>query len=197
MGDCMKRIVLASNNKHKISEVKEILNDYEILTLKDVNYFDEIEETGETFFDNALIKASTIGEFLKNKGLEYDVLADDSGLCCLSLNLEPGVYSARYSGEHDNSKANRDKLIANLNDKDKKAYFSCTLVLYKPDSSYVTVEGRTYGTIIDEEKGDASFGYDCIFLSDDLGVTFGEATSEDKNKVSHRFRALEKLKEII
>ena len=175
----MKKIVLASNNKHKIKEVKDILSNYEILTLNDINYCEEIEENGETFFDNALIKASTIGEYLKNKGLEYDVLADDSGLCCLGLNLEPGVYSARYSGEHDNSKANRDKLINNLKEKDKKAYFSCTMVLYRADGSYISVEGKTYGTIISEERGDTSFGYDCIFLSDDLGVTFGEANSED------------------
>lgn len=193
----MKKIVLASNNKHKIKEVKDILSNCEILTLNDINYCEEIEENGETFFDNALIKASTIGEYLKTKGLEYDVLADDSGLCCLGLKLEPGVYSARYSGEHDNSKANRDKLINNLKEKDKKAYFSCTMVLYRADGSYISVEGKTYGTIISEERGDTSFGYDCIFLSDDLGVTFGEANSEDKNKVSHRFRALEQLKDII
>ena len=196
-GDIMKKIVLASNNKHKIKEVKEMLDNVEILTLNDIEYYEEIEETGETFFDNALIKASTIGHYLKEKGLEYEVLADDSGLCCEALNLEPGVYSARYSGEHDNSKANRKKLINNLKGKEKKAYFSCTMVLYRPDGSYVSVEGKTYGTIIEEERGDTSFGYDCIFLSDDLGVTFGEASSEDKNKVSHRFRALEQIKKEI
>lgn len=193
----MKKIVLASNNKHKIKEVQAILDDVEVLTLNDIEYYDEIEETGETFLDNALIKARTIGEYLKEKGLEYDVLADDSGLCCEAINLEPGVYSARYSGEHNNSKANREKLINNLKDKDKKAYFSCTIVLYRVDGSYTSVEGKTYGTIIEEERGDTSFGYDCIFLSDDLGVTFGEASSEDKNKVSHRFRALEQIKKLI
>ena len=172
-------------NKHKIEEISAMFTEYEILSMKDVGYLEDIVEDGETFFDNSLIKASTISKYLKEKGLEYDVLADDSGLCCEALNGEPGVYSARYSGEHGNDKANRT------------AYFICSLVLYKNDDTYITAEGKTYGKIINEEKGDTSFGYDCIFLSDDLGVTFGEATSEEKNKVSHRYRALEQIKEIL
>ena len=190
----MEKIVLASNNKHKISEVKEILNNVEILTLNDIEYYDEIEETGETFLDNALIKAKTISEYLKEKGLNYSVLADDSGLCCEGIDLAPGVYSARYAGEHGDSQANRNKLIENLKDKSKKAYFICMMVLYRSDDTYSAKEGRTYGEIIDEERGNKDFGYDCIFLSDDLNKTFGEATSDEKNKVSHRFRALEQIK---
>ena len=193
----MKKVVLASNNKHKIKEFNEILNDVEILTLNDIGYFEEIEETGQTFLENALIKAETISKYLKSKGLDYDVLADDSGLCCLSLNLEPGVYSARYAGGHDNVKANRDKLIKNLEDKEKDAYFICTIVLYHIDGTYDYKEGKTFGKIINEEIGDTSFGYDCIFMSDDLGKTFGEASSEEKNAVSHRFRALNQIKEIL
>lgn len=193
----MKKLVLASNNKHKVSEIKAIFNDYKILTMNDIEYYDEIVEDGNTFVENSLIKAKTISEYLHNKGIDCDVLADDSGLCCEALDGAPGIYSARYAGGHGNDKANRDKLIEELKDKDKKAYFICSLVLYKPDNTYISVEGRTYGTIVDEEKGDTSFGYDCIFLSDDLGVTFGEASSEEKNKVSHRYRALVKLKEKI
>lgn len=193
----MKKIVLASNNKHKIKEFKEILSNVEILTLNDIKFFEEIEETGTTFLENALIKASTISKYLKEKGLDYDVIADDSGLCCESLNLAPGIYSARYSGVHDNSKANRDKLINELKDKDRTAYFNCTIVLYHIDGTYDYKEGKTYGKIIDEEIGDTSFGYDCIFLSDDLNKTFGEASSEEKNKVSHRYRALEQIKKLI
>ena len=193
----MKKIVLASNNKHKVIEIKAIFNEYEILTMNDIEYYDDIVEDGNTFFENSLIKAKTVSEYLKNKGMEYDVLADDSGLCCEALDGAPGIYSARYAGGHGNNKENRDKLINELKDKDKKAYFLCSLVLYKPDNTYITAEGRTYGTIIEEEKGDTSFGYDCIFLSDDLKVTFGEASSEDKNKVSHRYRALIELKEKI
>ena len=192
----MKKIVLASNNKHKIKEFKEILGVH-ILTLNDIGYLEEIEETGTTFLENALIKASTISEYLKTKGLDYDVLADDSGTCCDSLNGAPGIYSARYAGGHDNAKANRAKLIKDLKGKDNAAYFNCTIVLYHTDGTYEYKEGRTYGKIIDEERGDTSFGYDCIFLSDDLGKTFGEVTSEEKNSVSHRFRALEQIKELL
>lgn len=193
----MKKIVLASNNIHKIKEFNEILDNVEILTLSDIGYLEEIEETGETFLENALIKASTISSYLKSKGLDYDVLADDSGLCCLGLDLGPGVYSARYAGEHVEPKANRDKLIKELNEKDKTAYFICTIVLYHIDGTYEYKEGKTYGKIINEELGDTSFGYDAIFLSDELNKTFGEASSEEKNSVSHRARALEQIKELI
>lgn len=193
----MKKIVLASNNKHKVTEIQAMFKEYEILTLNDIEYYDEIEETGETFAENSLIKAKTISEYLQGKGITCDVLADDSGICCEALDLAPGVYSARYAGGHGNDKANRDKLIRDLQDKDKTAFFICTLVLYKPDNTYITVEGRTYGKIIEDERGDNGFGYDCIFLSDDLGITFGEASSEEKNKVSHRYRALVALKEKI
>lgn len=193
----MKKVVLASNNKHKIKEFNEILNNVEILTLNDIGYYDEIEETGVTFLENALIKAETISKYLKSKGLDYDVISDDSGLCCLGINLEPGIYSARYAGEHGNAKLNRDKLIQTLEGKVKEAYFICTIVLYHIDGTYEYKEGKTFGKIINEEIGDTSFGYDCIFLSDDLGKTFGEATSEEKNKVSHRFRALKEVKEIL
>ena len=193
----MKKIVLASNNIHKIKEFMEILDHVEILTLSDIEYLEEIEETGETFLDNALIKASTISKYLKSKNLDYDVLADDSGLCCIGIDLGPGVYSARYAGEHVTPKDNRDKLIEELKVKDKTAYFICTIVLYHIDGTYEYTEGKTYGKIIDEERGDTSFGYDCIFLSDDLGKTFGEATAVEKNSVSHRARALEQIKELI
>ena len=193
----MKKVVLASNNKHKIKEFNEILDNVEIITLNDIEFYEEIEETGKTFLENAIIKAETISKYLKFKGLDYDVLADDSGLCCLGLNLEPGIYSARYAGGHDNAKANRDKLIKNLKDKSKEAYFICTIVLYHIDGTYDYKEGKTNGKIINEEKGDTSFGYDCIFYSDDLNKTFGEASSEEKNAVSHRFRSLNQIKEIL
>ena len=188
----MNKIVLASNNQHKIKEFKEILKDYEILSLNDIEYYDEIEETGETFEENSLLKAKTVHDFLQEKGLEYIVIADDSGLCCEALNGAPGVYSARYAGNH-NDQANRDKLRKELKDKDHTAYFNCTIVVYYPDETHKVFVGKTYGTIIEEEKGDKSFGYDCIFLSKDLNKTFGEATEEEKNSVSHRGRAIEEM----
>ena len=193
----MKKIVLASNNKHKIKEFKEILENVEIITLNDIGYEEEIEEIGDTFLDNALIKAKTISEYLKKNNLNYDVISDDSGLCCFGLDLEPGVYSARYAGEHVTVKENRDKLIANLNGKNNEAYFICTIVLYHIDDTYEYATGKTYGKIINKEIGDTSFGYDCIFLSDELNKTFGEATSDEKNKVSHRYKALKEIKRII
>ena len=188
----MKKIVLASNNKHKVKEFKDILKDYEILTMNDIGFDSDIVEDGNSFLENSLIKAKTISNYLKSKNLEYIVIADDSGLCCDALNGEPGIYSARYASDHD-IKKNRDVLISNLKGKDKKAYFNCTIVVYYPDGSYKHFEGKTYGTIIDEERGKNDFGYDCIFLSDDLNKTFGEASEEEKNSVSHRGRAIEKM----
>ena len=161
--------------------------------MNDISFYDDIVEDGETFLDNALIKAKAISKYIKEKGLNYDVIADDSGLCCNGLDGAPGVYSARYAGNHDD-KANRNKIIDELKNKDKSAYFICCMVLYHPDDTYSSYEGTTSGVIISEERGKTDFGYDCIFLSDDLGITFGEASDEDKNNVSHRKRALEKLK---
>jgi XTP/dITP diphosphohydrolase len=193
----MKKIVLASNNVHKVKEIKSMLDNYEIITLNEIGYNDEIEETGTTYLENALIKARTISKYLKEKNLEYDVLADDSGLSCVALNLEPGVYSARYAGVHGDNENHRKKLIENLKGKDNTAYYICTLVLYHMDGTYEYAEGKTYGKIIDKEVGSKDFCYDCIFLSDDLGKTFGEATDEEKNSVSHRYRALKQMKELI
>jgi len=188
----METIILASNNQHKVNEFKKILNEYKILTMKDIGFNEDIEENGNTFLENSLIKAKTIHDYLKKKKKDYIVIADDSGLCCEALDGAPGIYSARYASDHD-IKKNRDVLISNLKGKDKKAYFNCTIVVYYPDGSYKHFEGRTYGTIIDEERGKNDFGYDCIFLSDDLNKTFGEATEEEKNSVSHRGRAIEAM----
>jgi non-canonical purine NTP pyrophosphatase (RdgB/HAM1 family) len=193
----MKTIVLASNNKNKVKEIKDILNNYNILSLNDIGYYDDIVEDGETFLDNAIIKARTISKFLRENNKDYSVIADDSGLCVKSLNNEPGVYSARYAGNH-NDQANRDKVRSELRKfNDKSAYFHCSIVLYNSDDTYKEFVGITNGVIIDEERGSKDFGYDCIFLSDDLGKTFGEATEEEKNKVSHRGRAVIKLKEFL
>lgn len=189
------KIVVATNNSHKLKEIKEILKEHEILSLKDVEFFEDIVEDGNSFEENSLIKAKTVHDYLKSKNLDYVVMADDSGLCCEALNGEPGIYSARYSGEHGNDKSNRDKLIKELSGKDKDAYFSCTITLYYPDDKYKVYVGKTYGIIIDKEVGESGFGYDPIFYSNDLHKTFGEASEEEKNSVSHRGRALEKLKE--
>lgn len=190
----MDKIVLATNNKCKLKEYKEILDDFEISTLEDIGYHDEIEETGETFLENALIKAETIHNYLKKIGKEYIVVSEDSGLCVESLNGAPGVYSARYSGPHVDDQKNRDKLRRELEGKKRDAYFTCTIVVYYPDGNYQSFVGTTQGKIIDEELGSKEFGYDCIFYSDELQKTFGEASEEEKNKISHRGRAIEKMK---
>lgn len=189
----MDTIVLASNNKHKIKEFREILKDYQILSLADIQFFEDIVEDGDTFFDNALIKAKTIHDYLIQKHYNYAVIADDSGLCVTSLKGEPGVHSARYAGNHDD-KANRNRLITNLKEyDDKSAYFVCQLIYYPIEGEYISCQGKTSGKIIEEERGSDAFGYDCIFLSDDLGKTFGEASEIEKNSVSHRSRAIYEL----
>lgn len=192
----MKTIVVASNNKHKIKEIKNILADYNVLTLNDIDFYDGIVEDGKTFEENAFIKAKTIYNYLKEKNLEYIVMAEDSGLCVDSLDGAPGVYSARYAGDH-NDQANRDKLLRELKDKDKSAYFICNIILYYPNGKYKSFVGKTDGKITEEEIGDKSFGYDCIFYSNELNKTFGEASNAEKNAVSHRGRALRKMLENI
>lgn len=194
MNEIMDKIILASNNKHKIMQFKEILVDEIILSLEDIGFYDEIEETGTTFLENALIKAKAVSEYAKTKGLFFPVIADDSGLEVDALSGEPGVYSARYAGDHD-FKRNRDYLIERLKPyDDKSAHFTCCLVKYYPNGEYVYAYGRTDGHIIDEELGDTSFGYECIFYSNELNKTFGQADSNEKNSISHRGRAITALK---
>ena len=183
----MEKLVVASGNKGKINEIKSILGDvYEVVSMQELGFNEDIEETGSTFFENALIKAKTVC-----KALNMPALADDSGLMVDALDGAPGIYSARYSGEHGNDKSNRDLLIKNLeNASNRKAKFASSVVLYYPNDNYIDGYGETLGEILYEEKGENGFGYDCIFLSDDLKISFGEASFEDKNKVSHRYRAL-------
>lgn len=189
----MRKFVLASNNEHKLKEFKDILTDYEIITLDYIGYNEDIEETGETFEENALIKAKAVHNYLQTKNLDYDIIAEDSGLCVDSLNGAPGVYSARYAGGHGNNQANRDKLLKELEGKDRSAYFISVIVLYHNDGTYKTFEGKTNGLITFEEMGKKDFGYDCIFYSNDLEKVFGEVSEEEKNSVSHRARAIKEM----
>ena len=191
----MENIVLASNNDHKIKEFQEMLDNYTVLSLRDIGFLEDIVEDGNTFLENSLIKAKTVSQYLKEKGLSYDVMADDSGLCVSALNGEPGIYSARYAGNH-NDQENRNKLRKKLEGiDDRSASFVCQLVLYHPDGTYQDFLGKTDGVILMEEKGSKEFGYDCIFYSNELQKTFGEASPGEKNSVSHRGRAIQKLKE--
>ena len=143
----MKKLILASTNKHKIAEIKSILGeDYEILSLTDIGFVGDIEEYGKTSSDNAKIKAVAVREFCKQKGIDTPVIADDSGLFVPALGGEPGVKSARYAGDH-NDEANRQKLLTNLANKlDRNAYFECVICYLSKDEMRLFV-GRTYGTI--------------------------------------------------
>lgn len=191
-----KTIVVASNNQHKLKEFKDILVDYNILSLKDIGFTEEIEENGLTFEENALIKAKAVHNYLKSKKLDYIVIADDSGLCVESINGEPGVYSARYAGVHGDDKANRDKLQKKLQGKNREAYFECVIAVYYSNGEHKTFEGKTFGRITEEEIGNKEFGYDCIFYSNELNKTFGEATPQEKNTVSHRGKAILQLQKV-
>lgn len=192
-----RKIIVASNNKHKINEIKAILNDYEILTLEQIGFNEEIEENGNSFLDNANIKALTVRNYINGtKYANYIVLADDSGLCVESLNGAPGIYSSRYSGTGD--EGNRQKLLTELKGKNsRQAYFICAMIMSLPDGKIIPCVGKTYGIISDKKMGNDSFGYDCLFISDALGKTFGEATDEEKNMVSHRHYALAKVRKAL
>ena len=193
----MKTIVLATNNKHKLEEFRQILKDYNILSLKEIEFNDEIIEDGKTFEENALIKAKTVSNYLKKRNKNYIIIADDSGLCVPSLNNEPGIYSARYAGINATDSDNRKKLLNKIKNKDKDAFFNCTIIIYYPNNDYKFAKGKTYGKIIDKEEGKNGFGYDPIFYSNELNKTFGIASEEEKNKVSHRAKAISEMLKIL
>ena len=184
----MEKLIVASNNKGKIAEIKAILSDmYDVRSLKEENLVSDPEETGATFVENAVIKAKAVYELT---GIA--TLADDSGLCVDALGGAPGVYSARYSGGGDAE--NRKLLLKNLaGEENRRAYFASAVALVFPSGETFVAEGRTYGHILDAEQGERGFGYDSLFYSDDLKKSFGEATEAEKNAVSHRGRALRAL----
>lgn len=185
-----KKLVVASGNAHKIAEISAIFPDFEVVSQKSMGFDVDVEETGTTFAENALIKARACAN-----ALGCPAVADDSGICVDALDGAPGIYSARYCGRHGDDQANRDLLLKNLSGKaNRKAHFTSAVALVYPDGREIVVEGHTYGEIIYEERGNGGFGYDCLFLSDDLHKTFAEATAEEKNAVSHRYRALQQLR---
>ena len=183
------RLVVASGNKNKLREIAEIFTDFEVCSQKQMGFDEDVEETGTTFAENALIKARAA-----SKALGEMVLADDSGLCVDALNGAPGVFSARYCGHHGSDEENRAVLMKNMQGvENRKAHFTSAIALVYPDGRELVAEGHTYGEILHEETGNGGFGYDCLFFSDDLQKSFSVATAEEKNGVSHRFRALQAL----
>ena len=192
----MEKLVLATNNAHKVHEIKRMLQGSafaEVITMKDAGLDVEIEETGTTFEENSLLKASVV---CKLTGCP--ALADDSGLCVKALNGAPGVYSARYAGEEHDDNKNIDKLLHNLHGvSDRSAEFVTVLSVVYPDGRHVVAVGKTEGHITEKRMGNGGFGYDPVFYSNDLHKTFGEASEDEKNAVSHRGRALQNLKNIL
>ena len=180
-------IVAATGNAHKLKEIREILTDFTVLSAAEAGFFDEVEETGADFLENAFLKARAVA---KKTGMA--ALADDSGLCVKALGGAPGIYSARYSG--GDSKENRKLLLKNLEGiTEREACFVCAIALVCPDGTEYSSIGKTFGTILHEERGANGFGYDSLFFSDDLNKSFAEANEDEKNSVSHRGRALKGL----
>ena len=191
----MKKIIFATGNADKMKEIREILSDLdaEILSMKEAGIQADIVEDGKTFEENAVIKATAIskltGEIL---------LADDSGLEIDYLNKEPGVYSARYMGEHTDYHTKNASLIKRLEgvpDEKRTARFVCAIAAAFPDGRVETVRGTMEGRIGYEEKGENGFGYDPIFFLPEYGCTSAELSMEEKNKISHRGKALQAIKE--
>ena len=190
----MEDIVFATNNPNKLKEVREIIgNKFNILSLSDIGCFDEIPETGNTFYENALLKAKHVKI---NYG--YDCFSEDSGLCVDWLKGAPGVYSARYARESENDtlddQKNIDKLLKNLIDVDyfRQAHFVATIVLIKDNGIY-SFQELINGEITKEQKGLNGFGYDSVFIPDGYVITFGEFSEEAKNVISHRGKAINSL----
>ncbi|MCI5587653.1 MAG: XTP/dITP diphosphatase [Lachnospiraceae bacterium] len=196
----MKKIIVATGNEGKMKEIRQILGgeDVEIVSLKDENLQDvEIVEDGKTFEENALIKASTISKLTGTM-----VLADDSGLEVDYMDKAPGVYSARYLGEDTPYTVKNNHIIDELKDaegEERSARFVCVIACVLPDGRSITTRGTIEGQIGYEEKGSNGFGYDPIFYLPERGCTTAELSPEEKNKISHRGKALtamyKKLKE--
>lgn len=183
------KLVFATNNRHKLEEVSaKIKGSIEMLTLEDIGCTDDIEETGATFRENASIKSHFVYE---KYGL--NCFGDDSGLEVAALNGEPGVYSARYAGEHGNHSANIDKVLEKLGDNtNRRARFVSVISLMWNGEEHF-FEGEVTGDLRYERTGAAGFGYDPIFQPDGYNITFAEMSLEEKNQLSHRAKAVEKL----
>jgi XTP/dITP diphosphohydrolase len=183
------KLVFATNNKHKLEEVRAILgNRVEVLSLSDINCNDDIPETAETLQGNALIKARHI----YNK-YGVNCFADDTGLEVEALNGAPGVYSARYAGESNDSQANMNKLLQNLTGKNNRNAQFRTVIALIINGEEKLFDGIVKGTITEEKKGDSGFGYDPIFVPEGYSESFAQMDSDTKNSISHRYRATKQL----
>lgn len=183
------QLVFASHNKNKIQEIKQLLpKNIELLSLEDIGCFDEIPETAATIEGNSILKANYVTE-----KYGYNCFADDTGLEVNALNGAPGVYSARYAGEHKNNNDNINKLLAELeNAFDRSAQFK-TVIALNLNKKQILFTGIVKGTITQEKSGSFGFGYDPVFLPEGTKQTFAEISLEDKSALSHRARAMKQL----
>ncbi len=181
------RIIVATKNSGKVKEIADILSKYEIevISQKDAGIDVDVDETGSTFEENALIKARAVSMLC-----DEPVLADDSGLCIEALLGAPGIYSARYGGDlpYEEKMA---KLLGEMSGKEnRKAKFCCVMALVFPNGEELIAKGECHGRIMEEMKGTSGFGFDPVFYSDELKKGFAECSDEEKNQVSHRGKAL-------
>lgn len=189
----MEKLIVASKNKGKLREVTQITDGiFTVIPMADIGIETDIEETGTTFEENALIKARYV---YKVTGLA--ALADDSGLCVDALDGAPGVYSARYSGGHGNDEMNNELLLKNLEGNENRSARFVSAVALVCDKGEWVVTGKVEGTILNEPCGNNGFGYDPLFFCTEINKPFGSVTAEEKNSVSHRGRALRKLVEAL
>lgn len=185
----MKKLVFATNNAHKLSEVRAILApQYEIISLAELNCFDDIPETADTLEGNALLKA----QYIFDK-FQVNCFADDTGLEVDALNGAPGVYSARYAGEDNNAKNNMEKLLSNLGDNSNRTAHFRTVITLIEEGEVRYFEGQIDGKIAYEPSGSAGFGYDPVFIPDGYTQSFAELGAVEKNKISHRALAVQEL----
>lgn len=188
------QLLFASSNKNKIKEITQLLPEgYTLLGLQDIDITEEIPEPGATIKENSFLKANYVIEKLKSQGKETAVFADDSGLEVEALNNAPGVYSGRYAGIPKSDQANNEKLLQELSHKEnRKARFVTVITLIK-EGSINYFEGEVKGTIASKATGNHGFGYDPLFIPDEYEKSFAEFSPEEKNKISHRGRAVQKL----
>lgn len=193
-----RRLVLSTNNVHKVEEIKSILKDLpiEVLSKKDIGMEDlEVDEDGDTLEENSIKKAKELAD-----RCDYMVMADDSGLFVDALNGAPGVYSSRYAGEEGNDEKNNIKLLKELQDipvENRTASFFSVIALVTEDKEVFTVKGECKGYIDFEPKGEDGFGYDPLFVPLGFDSTFSELGDDIKNKISHRAKALEKIQDLV
>ena len=188
-------IVVATNNKGKLAEIKKILAGHNVLSQNDVGAFVDVDETGTTYEENALLKAQAVREYT-----DKIIIADDSGLEVDVLGGEPGLYSARYAGEGTTPDQGMDKLLAKLahySFEEKTARFISCITLLMPDGTVHTFRGECEGFITAQKRGDHGFGFDPLFWVESYGKTFAEISDEEKNRISHRYKALNMLKSFL